>query len=97
PSAGATSRQPSSSSRDSTSSRATAYRATFAWAAAYPASENAAIAASCASAGGHSATLPASASTASTRSSGSTSQPRRQPVIAQNFENEFTTTAPRSR
>ena len=48
----------------------------------------------CASAGGESATLPASASTGPTSSSGSTSQPSRQPVIAQYFENEFTTTAP---
>src|SRR5690606_22994351 len=49
------------------------------------------------SAGGHSATLPARASTGASRSSGSTSQPSRQPVIAQNFEKEVTTIAPWSR
>ena len=47
---------------------------------------NAATAAICASAGGQMAKFPARQSTARRRSSGSSSQPSRQPVIAKYFE-----------
>ena len=50
----------------------------------------------CAGVGGHSATLPAKASTAPRRSSGSSAQPIRQPVIPQYFENDDTVTLLRS-
>ncbi len=42
------------------------------------------------------ARLPANASTTSTRSSGTSSQPIRQPVIEKYLENELTTTPCRS-
>ena len=57
---------------------------------------NAAIAACWAGTGGQSAKLPASASKARTRSSGTSAQPSRQPVMPQYLENDEMTTAERS-
>ena len=54
---------------------------------------NAASAAYCAGTGGQTVKLPAMTSTARRSRSGTSSQPSRQPVIDQYFENDVTTSA----
>ena len=56
---------------------------------------NAPSAAACAGTGGQTVKLPASTSTARRSRSGTSSQPRRHPVIDQYLENEVTTIASR--